>query len=120
LAIRADHVQTLESYRQESCAALQIILRETWLRENALTAVDLVSQLKQVLQPHQGGPCRVTVRYERLDAHVRLRLGESWSLNVGDELLRSLTRWLGADAVQLRFRPPQRSEQPKQELAYSG
>ena len=119
LAIRADHVQTLESYRQASCAALQVVVRETWLREKALTAVDLVSELKQVLQPHQGGPCRVTVRYERLDAHVRLRLGEAWSLNVGDELLRSLNRWLGEDAVQLRFRPPQRAEQPKPELVYS-
>ena len=120
LAIRADHVQTLESYRQASCAAMQITLRETWLREKALTAVDVVKQLREILEPHQGGPCRVAIRYERLDAEVRLRLGEHWSVNVGDELLKSLTRWLEPDAVKLRFRPPRREEAPKPEMAYSG
>jgi DNA polymerase-3 subunit alpha len=118
LAIRADHVQTLESYRQASCAGMQITLRETWLREQALTAVDVVNRLKELLAPHQGGPCRVTIRYQRLDAEVRLRLGEAWSVNIGDELLKNLNRWLGEDAFKLRFRPPQREEKPKQEVAY--
>jgi len=120
LSIRADHVQTLESYRQASCVAMQVTLRETWLRENALTAVDVVNRLKEALLPHQGGPCRVSIRYERLDAEVRLRLGEDWSVNIGDELLKSLNRWLGDDAVKLRFRPPQREDRPKPEVAYSG
>ena len=114
LSIRADHVQTLESYRQASCTAMQITLRETWLREHALTAVDVVQQFKELLQPHQGGPCRIAIRYQRLDAEVRLRLGEEWAVNVGDELLKSLTRWLEEGAVRLRFRPPERqSEKPQ-------
>ena len=120
LSIRVDHIQTLESYRQASCVAMQLSLRETWLREHALAAVDVVQQLKTLLLPHQGGPCRIAIRYERLDAEVRLRLGEAWSVNVEDQLLSSLARWLGEEAIQLRFRPPAREQQPRSEFAGSG
>jgi len=110
-SIRVDHVQTLESYRQDSCGAMQLQIRETWLREHALTAVDVVNQLRDLLNPHRGGGCRVSILYTRLDAEVRLRLDDRWAVNVGDELLRSLTRWLGEDTVRLRFRPPPRAEE---------
>jgi hypothetical protein len=59
--------------------------------------------------------------YRRRDAEVRLRFGADWSLDINEELLRELRRWLGADAVQLRFRPPERDIEPaRPELAYSG
>ena len=120
LSIRADHVQTLESYRQESCVGMQLLIRETWLREHAYTAVDVVQRLRQILEPHRGGNCRIGVRYQRLDAQVRLRFGDDWAVNVGDELLRELQRWLGEDALKLRFRPPERQPEPRREMAYSG
>ena len=103
LTIRADNVQTLESCRQASAAGMLIQIRETWLRERAMTAIDLVNQLKTVLQPASGGRCRVSVRYTRMDAEVMIRLGENWSIDINDGLLKQLTRWLGDDAVKLRF-----------------
>ena len=120
LSIRADHMQTLDDYRAESCVAMQLQIDETWLRENALATVDVVQRLREILQPHRGGVCRVNVLYRRMDAQVRLRFGEDWSLSLSDELLRQLHRWLGEEAVRLRFRPPERQPEPKREVAYSG
>lgn len=115
LSIRADHVQTLETFRQESCVGMQLQLREAWLREHALTAVDVINQMRELLSPHQGGPCEISLWYQRLDAEVQLKLGRDWAVNIGDELLKGLGRWLGEDAIALRFRPP-----PRQEVAKSG
>ena len=61
---------------------------------------------KEHLSPYAGGTCRVTVSYQRMDASVRLRLGDHWSLKVNHDLLRQLRKWLGEEAVKIRMGVP--------------
>jgi len=112
LSIRVDQVHSFQDFREACCAGLQISVRERWVRAEGLAVVDLVTRLKEILGPHRGGACRVGVRYQRLDAEASLQLGAEWSVSLCDELLRELERWLGEDALQLRFRPPDPLPEP--------
>ncbi len=112
LSIRVDQVHSFQDFREACCAGLQISVRERWVRGEGLAVVDLVTRLKEILGPHRGGACRVGVRYQRLDAEASLQLGAEWSVSLCDELLRELERWLGEDALQLRFRPPDPLPEP--------
>jgi len=113
LSIRVDRVHAFQDFREACCAGLEIRLHERWLRAQGLTVVDLVARLQEILAPHRGGACRVALRYQRLDAEARLQLGGEWSVSLCDELLRELERWLGADALQLRFRAPEPLPEPE-------
>jgi len=113
LSIRVDQVQTFQAFREACCAGLEITLRERWVREQGLAVVDVVARLRELLQSYRGGGCQVRLRYQRQDAEARLALGADWSLNLCDELLRDLERWLGEGAVELRFRAPEPLAEPE-------
>jgi DNA polymerase-3 subunit alpha len=106
LAIRADHVQTLQDYQAASTTGMQLILREDWLRNQEFSSVDVMQQLQTLLKPHLGGVCHVSLRYQRLDAEVLLRLGADWTIKVNDELVQKMTQWLGEDAIKFKFSVP--------------
>ncbi|HHI76694.1 MAG TPA: DNA polymerase III subunit alpha, partial [Gammaproteobacteria bacterium] len=114
LSIRVDAVQDFETFRQSCAAALELCIEESWMRAQGLTVVDLVARLEDLLSAHRGeAGCPVSIRYRRLDAEARVRLGEDWRLLVTDALLRDLERWLGEGAVRLRFRAPEPPREPE-------
>lgn len=106
LNIRADLVRGLEDVRLARAGCVEMQLRETWLREQGMTSVEAISELKSLLEPAIGGDCDVRLRYQRLDAEVLLRLGENWKIKPTDGFLRQAQRLLGVDALSIRFRLP--------------
>ncbi len=121
VSVHADRVLDFEGFRQDCCAGVEITLEEAWIRAQGLAVVDLVAQLRTLLEPHRGEGCPLAVRYRRLDAEVRLTLGEDWQVVITDALLRNLERWLGEDAVRLHFRrPPPLPERQNRRWAGSG
>ena len=106
LSLRVDTVEPLDDYWQASCQGMLIEINESMMRSQGITSMDVINQLKEHLSPYAGGTCRVTVSYQRMDASVRLRLGDHWSLKVNHDLLRQLRKWLGEEAVKIRMGVP--------------
>jgi DNA polymerase-3 subunit alpha len=106
LSLRVDTVESLDDYWQASCQGMLIEINESMMRSQGITSMDVINQLKEHLSPYAGGSCRVTVSYQRMDASVRLRLGDQWSLKVNHDLLRQLRKWLGDEAVKIRMGVP--------------
>jgi len=104
LSLRAESVCSLEEVRIGRAAVVEITLREAWLRQQRLTTVEVVAELKALLQPVRGGRCEVRLRYQRLDAEVMLRLGSDWRIKPSDGFLRQAQRLLGTDALCFCFR----------------
>jgi DNA polymerase-3 subunit alpha len=108
LSIRADRVSSLEAVRMARAAAIEVSIRESWLRELGMTSIDAIARLKELMEPARGGDCEVRMRYERLDAEVLLRLGGDWRIRPSDGFLRQAHRLLGPGSLALRFRPAAR------------
>ncbi len=62
-----------------------------------------IDSLKSALAPYQSGDCTVCIDYERPDALVRMRLGESWRVQPAAALIEGLDGLLpGAVSVDYR------------------
>jgi DNA polymerase-3 subunit alpha len=105
LSIRVDRIGGLEEARLARAAGVELRLRETWLQQSGMTAIDAVGGLKTLLEPTRGGHCEVRLRYQRLDAEALLRLGVDWKIKPTDSFLRQAQRLLGAGALSFHFRP---------------
>lgn len=98
VSLRAETVSTIEDTRIARASGLELLCAP-----GEAPADGYAAQLLALLGPHRGGACRVTVRYERADAGVLLRLGESWAVRPADALLRELRRELGPTGVRLHY-----------------
>ena len=58
------------------------------------------TRLAQMIKPHMPGSCSVRVAYRNRDALCEMEIG---SAKLSDALLTSLTHWLSADNVQVRY-----------------
>ena len=60
-------------------------------------------KLKELLTPYRSGSCPVSVVYHNQRARCEIELGESWRVNLSDNLLQSLASWLSAENVQIVY-----------------
>ncbi len=104
LSIRADRVSGLEDVRLARATGVEIRLCESWWRGRDMRPIEVLNQIRGLLEPASGGDCEVRLRYRREDAEVVLRLGEEWRIKPTDGLLRQVRRLLGAEALNVRFR----------------
>ena len=58
------------------------------------------ARLAQMIKPHMPGRCAVRITYRNRDALCEMEIG---SAKISEALLSSLTQWLNADNVQLRY-----------------
>ena len=58
------------------------------------------ARLAQMIKPHMPGTCTVRIAYRNRDALCEMEIG---SAKISDALLASLTQWLSADNVQVRY-----------------
>ena len=58
------------------------------------------ARLAQMIKPHMPGTCTVRIVYRNRDALCEMEIG---SAKISDALLASLTQWLSADNVQVRY-----------------
>ena len=61
------------------------------------------SKLKELLTPHRQGSCPVAVEYTSLGARCEVKLGQSWQVNINEDLIRSLSEWLQPENVNILY-----------------
>jgi DNA polymerase-3 subunit alpha len=62
------------------------------------------NRLKELLAPYRNGGCPVSVVYASRGAMCEIDLGESWRVNLHDDLIRSLGDWLQPENVKILYR----------------
>ena len=98
LTLKADGLWTLEGFRTERLAELNITLPE------ALDARNAADELKSLLRHFTPGATNVIVNYKNPDGDsLSIRLGEQWRLRPEPELLDSLVNFVGESAIQYGF-----------------
>jgi len=60
-------------------------------------------KLKELLAPYRNGPCPVSVVYHNQNASCEIELGETWRVNLNDNLMQSLAAWLSEDNVKIVY-----------------
>ena len=99
LALKADGLWTLEGFRAERLAELNITLPD------ALDARNAADELRSLLRHFTPGPTNVVVNYKNADGDsLSIRLGEQWRLRPEPELLDSLVNFVGESAIRFGFR----------------
>jgi DNA polymerase-3 subunit alpha len=106
--LRAEDVRTFEQARESQADHLALTLDLTPSGSHpggASTApgLDLVEQLKTILEPFRGGDLRILINYRRPGVRARLLCGETWRVQPRDALLKQLCRLLGNEAVAVSY-----------------
>jgi DNA polymerase-3 subunit alpha len=68
------------------------------------------SRLRDVLAPYRSGTCPVSVVYANRGAICEIDLGESWRVNLHEELIRSLNEWLSPENVRIVYNEPRAAQ----------
>ncbi len=98
LKMRADAVSDLAKAREDSLAAIEIVLNSQQLPDN------FEANLNRLLLQHQAEHCALKIRYCRADVEVDLYLGEQWKVRPSEELLLALRSFFGPQSVSLVYK----------------
>jgi DNA polymerase-3 subunit alpha len=93
----ADSLLTLEAVRQQKSKRLTIVV------ENNADAAQILNQLPNIISPHNGGHCPVTIAYRTNHADAELALGDAWRVKPSGELLDQLSQLCGAEKIKLDY-----------------
>ena len=92
----ADKLLSMDTARQQYAKRLVIEF-------NGNTEQDMVATLTNILQPHLGGECPVSIIYQNKEAKAELVLGKDWSIAPNQSLLAELQKLCGQDNVRLQY-----------------
>jgi DNA polymerase III subunit alpha len=67
-------------------------------------------RLREILAPYRSGRCPVSIVYASGGATCEIDLGESWRVNLHDDLIRSLSDWLQPENVKIVYSPPRAAQ----------
>lgn len=95
--ITARKILTLDQARGIYAKRLLLKINEQQFNEQ------FVEQLKSTLQPFCGGFCPIFIRYQNEKANADLVLGNNWRLRLNQNLLESLHKLCGKDAVAIEY-----------------
>ncbi|MCW9088789.1 MAG: DNA polymerase III subunit alpha [Gammaproteobacteria bacterium] len=96
--MRVQEVYNMEHAREHYARNLLLDVPQ----EQALNG--FVTQLERVLSPFREGGCPIAIHYQSPEGIARVRLGESWRVRPGDELLNRLRQLLGEESVRVEYR----------------
>lgn len=68
-------------------------------------------RLRELLSPYRSGTCPVSVVYSNHAATCEIGLGETWRVNLHDDLIRSLGDWLSPENVTIVYHDPRAGQQ---------
>lgn len=94
--IDGKEVFTLEQIRQLH-AYLKLHLNDSMIKNG------VISDLQALLSTYNMGKSPVVVEYEGERACAILHFGETWRVNINDQMLTELDGLLGADKVELDY-----------------
>ena len=60
-------------------------------------------RLRDLLAPYRSGRCPVSVVYSNRGTVCEIDLGESWRVNLHDDLIHSLSEWLSPENVKIVY-----------------
>jgi len=61
------------------------------------------TKLKELLAPHRQGSCPVAIEYSSKGARCEVKLGQTWQVNINEDLIRSLSEWLQPENVNILY-----------------
>jgi DNA polymerase-3 subunit alpha len=61
------------------------------------------SRLRETLAPYRSGACPVSIVYSNRSATCEIDLGESWCVNLHEDLIRTLGEWLSPENVRILY-----------------
>ncbi|MDX1454992.1 MAG: DNA polymerase III subunit alpha [Gammaproteobacteria bacterium] len=93
--ITAKEMRPIEEARQASVSRIDI--RWTSSEED----IERIARLREILEPHRGGPCRVSVAFSNASARGRLLFAEDWQVEPDDGMVRALEALFGREHVRL-------------------
>ncbi|MEW5289010.1 DNA polymerase III subunit alpha [Erwinia papayae] len=97
LKMTAREVMDIDEAREKYARGLAISLTDRQIDDQ------LLSRLRQSLEPHRSGTIPVHLYYQREDARARLRFGAAWRVSPSDRLLNELRLLIGTEQVELEF-----------------
>ena len=97
LKLRASAIYPIDVARERHAQGLELCVTPEKFNKG------FVDQLKQALEPHANGQCKVSMKYQRDDLKTTLLFGEPWQVKPSDELLHDLAYLLGQEHVRLRY-----------------
>jgi len=97
---RAEDVRTFEQARESQADHLALTLGAS---PGPVCDLDLVEQIKAILEPFRGGDSRILLDYQRAGVRARLLCGDAWRVQPRDALLKQLRRLLGNEAVSVCY-----------------
>jgi DNA polymerase-3 subunit alpha len=103
LSIRVDQVMEFEQARGVSATALRLNWDQQLIQQRNSTPQDFAQELSELFTPYQGGGCDIQIGFKGRSAGCALMCSESWRINPTDELLRQLSRLLGAESVEVIY-----------------
>lgn len=103
LSIRVDQVMEFEQARGVSATALRLNWDQQLIQQRNSTPQGFAQELSELFTPYQGGGCDIQIGFKGRSAGCALMCNEAWRINPTDELLRQLTRLLGAESVEVIY-----------------
>jgi DNA polymerase-3 subunit alpha len=113
--LRAEDVRTFEQARESQADHLALTLdlipdlplpgtsHPSAAHPAAMPGVELVQQLRTILEPFRGGDLRILIDYRRPGVRARLLCGDAWRIQPRDALLKQLRRLLGSEGVTVSY-----------------
>ena len=96
MRLRIDTLHDISSARQTFARRLQLSINKNQ------TTNGFVDDLSELL-PAQQATCPVFINYETEDATAQIRLGEKFNASLDNDLLKTLRKALGQDAVRVSY-----------------
>jgi DNA polymerase-3 subunit alpha len=96
LRISAEQIYDLQGARKRFAKAIRLVCN----------GESSGGRLRELLAPYRSGACPVSVVYSNKSATCEISLGESWRVELHDDLIRSLSEWLKPENVSIVYHTP--------------
>ncbi|MGE0485786.1 MAG: DNA polymerase III subunit alpha [Gammaproteobacteria bacterium] len=96
-SLQCEDIMTLDEARNRLARAVVLNVTEKELGNG------FIDTLQDVIETHGRGSCPVAIEYARPDSRARLKLGEAWRVQVNDNLIDGLRRYLGDGRVHVEY-----------------
>ena len=98
LQVRAEQVDTIESFRCRSLSRLTLCLNET------VESQDIVADLAELLETHRGRHTGIAIQYRNSGGDtMTMNLGTEWVITPSDNFIEELVRIFGEKGMSLKY-----------------
>ena len=103
VSLRVERCDALETCRIARAGVLDLTFRADDGARPPLSGAELVERLAELFAPYRQAGAEVRLTYQYAAVRGVLRFGDTWQVQLADELLRRLRRLLGQENVVVRY-----------------